>query len=136
MGFTPSRSLDRGVIGRMSYDKKDQWDKVESGLTQGENLLAVFDCTGVGTGFVGVTSKRVVLQDNSFIGKQSAVTSIPYRQIQAVSFVSDKSVLGKFASSSTIALTVGSSVREATFRGEDKAKYIHDTILWHVFQVN
>lgn len=115
-----------------NFDKQDQWDKIEAALIREEQLLAVFDCTGAGTGFVGVTDKRVVLQDNSFVGKQSAVTSIPYKNIQAVSFVSDKSMFGKFASSSTIAITAGSNVREATFRGEDKAKYIHDTILWHI----
>ena len=66
------------------------------------------------------------------MGKQAAVTSLPYKNIQAVSFVSDKSMFGRFASSSTIAITTGNSIREATFRGEDKAKYIHDTILWHI----
>lgn len=115
-----------------TYDKRDQWDKIQAGLLRGEQLLAVYDCTGTGTGFVGVTDKRVVLQDNSFIGKQEAVTSLPYKNIQSVSFVSDKSMFGKFASSSTIAISAGGTVREATFRGEDKAKYIHDTILQHI----
>jgi hypothetical protein len=115
-----------------TFDKQDQYDKIAAGLLRNEELLAVYDCTGVGTGFVGVTSKRVVLQDNSFVGKQSAVTSLPYKNIQSVSFVSDKSVFGKFASSSTIAITAGGNLREATFRGEEKAKYIHDTILWHI----
>lgn len=78
------------------------------------------------------SSKRVVLQDNSFVGKQSAVTSLPYRTIQSVSFVSDKSVFGMFTSSSTIGITTGGDVHQATFRGEDKARYIHDTILWHI----
>lgn len=115
-----------------AFDKQEQWDKVQAGLLSNEQLLAVFDCTGVGTGFVGVTNRRLVLQDNSFVGKQQAVTSIPYRQVQAVSFVSDKSAFGRFASSSTIAITVGGTVREATFRGEDKARFIHDTALWHM----
>ena len=123
----------KGKMVAETYDRQEQWDKVQAGLISGENLLAVFDCTGVGTGFVGVTNKRVVLQDNSFVGKKSAVTSLPYKSIQAVSFVSDKSMFGKFVSSSTIAITAGGNVREATFRGEEKAKYIHDTILWHVF---
>ena len=114
---------------QVAFDKQDQLEKVRDGLLAGENLLAVFDCIGVGTGFVGVTNRRVVLQDNSFVGKRQAVTSIPYRQVQAVSFVSDKSMFGKFASSSTIAITSGGIVREATFRGDDKAKYIHDTVL-------
>ena len=115
-----------------NFDKQDQYDKIQAGLLQGEQIIAVYDCTGAGTGFVGVTDKRVVLQDNSFVGKKVAVTSIPYRTIQAVSFISDKSMLGKFSSSSTIAITSGGEVREATFRGEDKAKAIHDAILWHI----
>lgn len=41
-------------------------------------------------------------------------------------------MFGKFASCSTIAITAGGTVREATFRGEEKAKYIHDTILWNI----
>ena len=115
-----------------NFDKQDQYDKVRAGLLQDEQLLAVFDCTGVGTGFVGVTNKRVVLQDNSFVGKKAAVTSLPYKNIQSVSFVSDKSMFGKYFSSSTIALTAGGNVREATFRGEEKAKFVHDTILWNI----
>lgn len=112
-----------------AFDKREQWDKVEAGLLPGEQLLAVYDCTGAGTGFVGVTDRRLVLQDNSFVGRQTAVTSIPYRQVQAVSFVADKSMLGRFASSSTIAITAGGAVHEATFRGEDKARWVHDTVL-------
>ena len=30
----------------------------------------------------------------------------------------------------TLAIVSGSTVREATFRGIDKAKHIHDTVLW------
>jgi hypothetical protein len=111
------------------FDKQEQLDKVQAGLLPGEQVAAVFDCTGAGTGFVGVTNKRIVLQDNSFVGKKTAVTSIPYRTVQSVSFVSDKSMFGKFYSSSTIAITAGGTVREATFRGEDKARYVHDAIL-------
>ncbi|GEN80523.1 hypothetical protein [Actinotalea fermentans] len=116
------------------HDKADQLQKVLDGLIQGEQCFAVYDCTGAGTGFVGITNQRVVLQDNSFVGGKVAVTSIPIRAISAVSFVSDKSMFGKFASSATIAIQSGSTMREATFRGTDKAKHIHDTILWLLAQ--
>lgn len=115
-----------------AFDKSDQLEKVQSGLLQGEQVIAVFDCTGAGTGFVGVTDKRIVLQDNSFVGKRVALTSIPYSRINAVSFVSDKSMFGKFASSSEVAISAGGQTYQAAFRGRDKAKYIHDTILWHI----
>lgn len=116
------------------HDKADQLNKIQAGLIAGEQIHAVYDCTGAGTGFVGLTNMRLILQDNSFIGGKSAVTSIPIRNISAISFVSDKSMFGKFASSATLAIQVGSIVKEATFRGEDKARHIHDTILWMLAQ--
>ena len=71
-----------------------------------------------GLGSVGITDKRVVLLDKSFVGKHTAMVSIPYRNIQSVSFVADKSMFGTFASSSTIAIRTAAAVHEATFRGE------------------
>jgi hypothetical protein len=115
-----------------AYDKQEQFDKIAAGLLHGEQIIAVYDAKGAGTGFIGVTNLRVVLQDNSFVGKKVALTSLPYNRISSVSFVSDKSMLGKFASSSSIAVTVGSHSHEVEFRGEDKAKHCHDAILWHM----
>ncbi|MEJ7825512.1 MAG: PH domain-containing protein [Solirubrobacteraceae bacterium] len=111
------------------FDKQDQLDRIQAGLLQGETVLAVYDGKGAGTGFIGLTDRRVVLQDNSFVGKRMALTSIPYSRVNAVSFVSDKSMLGKFASSSSVALEVGGKTYEVEFRGEEKAKHAHDTIL-------
>ncbi|RMI12917.1 PH domain-containing protein [Cellulomonas triticagri] len=112
------------------HDKRDQLEQITSGLLQGEQVYAVYDCTGAGTGFVGLTDKRVIMQDNSFVGKKSALTSIPYAQIRSVSVVSNKSWGGGFFSSSAIALDVGGVVHEAEFRGEQKARHVHDLILW------
>lgn len=117
-----------------TFDKQDQYEKIQAGLLQGEQIIAVYDAKGGGTGFIGVTDKRVVLQDNSFVGKKVALTSLPYSRISSVSFVSDKSMLGKFSSSSSIAVTVGAHSHEVEFRGEDKAKHCHDVILWHMMQ--
>src|SRR3954468_17485641 len=114
------------------HDKQDQFEAVQAGLLSGENVLAVFDSKGGGTGFLGLTNRRVILQDTSFVGKKTALTSIPYGRINAVSFVSDKSILGSFASSSGIAISAGGQTYEAEFRGHDKAKYAHDVILFHM----
>ena len=116
------------------FDKQDQYDRIEAGLMHGEQILAVFDATGAGTGFLGVTDRRLVLQDNSFVGKKIALTSVPYSRVNAVSFVSNKSMLGKFASTSSIAISAGGQTYEVEFRGDDKAKFAHDTILWHMLQ--
>lgn len=112
------------------HDKKEQLEKVRSSLLDGEQVLAVYDCTGTGTGFLAVTTLRVILQDKSFVGGQTAITSVPVRSISSVSFVADRSMFGRFYTSATLALTVGSHVHEATFRGEEKARHVHDTILW------
>ena len=111
------------------FDKPDQFEKIRSGLLQGETIFVVYDAIGVGTGFIGLTDRRVVIQDNSFVGKKMALTSIPYSRINAVSFVSDKSVFGKFASTSEIAFSAGGKTYEVSFRGDGKAKHVHDLVL-------
>ena len=112
------------------FDKQDQLDKIQAGLMQGEEVIAVYDAIGAGTGFIGLTNKRIVIQDNSFVGKKIALTSVPYSRVNAVSFVSDKSMFGKSASTSTISVNAGGKDYEVQFRGEDKALHAHNVILW------
>lgn len=114
------------------FDRQDQLDAIARGLLQDETLIAVYDAIGVGTGFIGLTNKRVVLQDNSFVGKKTALTSVPYGNVTAVSFVSDKSVFGKLASTSSIAISVGVRDYSVDFRGEEKARHVHEIVLWHI----
>jgi hypothetical protein len=66
------------------------------------------------------------------VGKRVALTSVPYNRVQAVSFVSNKSVLGKWSSSSEVAILVGGATHECQFRGHEKARLVHDTILQHI----
>jgi hypothetical protein len=115
------------------HDKADQLQKITANLLQGETVIAVYDCIGAGTGFVGITDRRVIVQDNSFVGKKTALTSIPYTKVNAVSFVSDKSMWG-FASTSSISISAGGRQYLADFRGEQKAKHVHDVVLWHMMQ--
>jgi len=115
--------------GDVPFDKQDQVDKIQEALLSGESIIAVYDGKGTGTGFIGLTDRRIVLQDNGFVGKRVALTSVPYSRINTVSFVSDRSMLGKFASSSSIAVAVGGDTYEIEFRGQEKAKHAHDVIL-------
>jgi hypothetical protein len=114
------------------HDRPEQLASIEAGLLDDEQIIAVFDCKGGGTGFVGVTTKRLILQDNSFVGKKTALTSVPYGRITSISFVSDKSMFGKFTSSSSLAISTSGNMYQAEFRGDEKAKYMHDTILAHI----
>lgn len=115
---------------RPVFDKQDQFDKIGANLLSGEFIIAVYDAIGAGTGFIGITNNRVVIQDNSW-GKKVALTSIPYGKISSVSFVSDQSMMGKFFSTSTISVSSGSKDYLVEFRGADKAKHAHNVILWH-----
>jgi len=126
------RPLPTGGPDEPVFDKREQYDKIAAGLLDGEEIVAVYDAIGVGTGFVGVTNLRMMLQDNSFVGKKIALTSVPYSRITSVSFVSNKSMLGQFASTSSIAVTVGAKTHEVDFRGDEKAQHCHDVILSHM----
>jgi hypothetical protein len=114
------------------FDKSEQLKQVEQGILPGEQIIAVYDCIGAGTGFLGMTNLRVVIQDRSFVGKRTAITSIPYKHIRSISFLSNKSWAGQFFSSSSIALAVGGTTYEADFRGVDKAHHVHTVILGNI----
>ena len=114
------------------YDKKEQLQQIRSGLMQGESIIAVYDAIGAGTGFIGLTSHRVIIQDKSFVGKKVAITSIPYAKITSVSVVSNKSWAGNFFSTGSIAIHVGTQTYEIDFRGDQKSHHVHDVVLWHM----
>lgn len=118
-----------GVI----YDRRDQLEQIQSGLIQGERLYAVYDAKGAGTGFIGVTDRRVIIQDRSFVGKKVALVSLPYNRISSVAVVSDKSFMGNFFGTTAIGITaLDGRYHEVDFRGTDKARYVHDMCLWHI----
>jgi Bacterial PH domain len=114
------------------HDRPEQLQQIQSGLMQGEQIIAVYDAIGVGTGFLGLTDRRVIVQDKSFVGKKIAITSIPYSKITSVSVVSNKSLAGSFFSSGSIAINVGTHVYEMDFRGEQKAHHVHSVILHYI----
>lgn len=114
------------------FDKRDQFQQVQDGLLDGEVVYAVYDAIGAGTGFVGITDRRVILQDKSFVGKRFAITSIPYGRIISVSVVSDRTWTGGFFSTSTVAIATSEGVHEIDFRGNEKAHHAHNLILWHM----
>ncbi len=113
----------------VAYDLKDQLRTVEEGLLEGESLYAVYDGKGAGTGFIGLTDLRVILQDESYVGGNIALTSLPYRRIFSVSLVSNRSVFGRWVEASTLAVAAGDVTYEIEMRGHDKARHAHDLIL-------
>jgi hypothetical protein len=117
---------------QVPFDQQGQLDKIIEGLMPGERVLAVYDAIGAGTGFIGVTDKRVIIQDNSYVGKKIELVSIPFSRISSVSVLSNKSMFGSFFSSSQIVIGTASKTYEVEFRGDGKAKHVHDLILWKI----
>jgi len=114
------------------FDRLDQLQQVQSGLMPNEQIIAVYDAIGVGTGFIGLTNRRVIVQDKSFIGNKVAITSIPYSRITSVSVVSNKSWAGPFFSTGSIAIHVGAQTYVVEFRGHEKSQHVHNEILHYI----
>lgn len=121
-------------VDEVVYDRKEQLKQISSGLLQGERIIAVYDAVGIGTGFIGLTDRRVIVQDKSFVGKKVALTSIPYQKITSISVVSNKSWAGSFFSTGSIAINVGTHVYEVDFRGDHKSHHVHNVILHYISQ--
>ena len=116
------------------YDKKEQLQKIEAALLPGEEVEAVFDMKGGGTGFIGITSRRVIVYDKAFLRKMKAVVSIPYSRIHTVAAKDESGLFtGRgFFSSSELVLTTSHGEFEFEFRGADKAHLAHNLILTHM----
>jgi Bacterial PH domain len=120
------------MANNVTYDRREQLQQIQSGLLDGEQVIAVYDAIGAGTGFIGLTNRRVIIQDKSFVGKKFAITSIPYSKITSVSVVSNKSWGGSFFSTGAIAIHVGTHTYEVEFRGDQKSHHVHNVILHYI----
>jgi hypothetical protein len=110
------------------YDDEAQYRRIVAYLMPGETLYAVYDCKGIGTGFVGITDRRVVFYDQGMLAKKRAMISIPYQHIAAVA-VADEGMI--FQSGEIILLTAfGRFAFE--FRGPDKADWVYRFILGQI----
>src|SRR5688500_3780606 len=66
------------------FDKRDQLEKLDGALLPTEEVLACLDMKGGGTGFLGITDRRLVIYDKAFLGKMKVITSLPFREIVTI----------------------------------------------------
>jgi hypothetical protein len=113
------------------FDKKDQLDKITNGMIQGERLYAVFDMKGGGTGFLGITSKRLIIYDKAFLRRMKAIVSVPLSRIQTIAAQDESGLFSGrgFFASSVLVVTTSHGEHEFEFRGADKAQQAHQLIL-------
>jgi hypothetical protein len=121
-------------MAEVIFDKQEQLEKIEAGLLPGETVEAVLDMKGGGTGFLGITSKRVIVYDKEFLRRMKAIVSVPYHRIHTVAAEDESGLFtGRgFFASSKIVITTSDGDFEFEFRGADKAHLAHDLILSHI----
>ena len=113
-------------------DKKDQLEKIESVCLPDEVIRAVFDLKGAGTGFLGITDKRIIYYDKAFLTKKKALVSIPHNRIACVASEDHKGLLirsGFFVTDNLTITPVGMEPKTFEFRGGDKAHQAHDILM-------
>lgn len=114
------------------HDKKDQLQKIRAYVIPGEVLYAVLDMKGGGTGFVGITDKRLIFLDQAFVKKSKAMVSIPFSRINAVVSADSGAVI--FGTSSLRIMT-GGREWDFEFRSNEKAHYAYGLIMKGLLQV-
>ena len=118
------------------FDRREQLEKVQAALLPGETVEAVFDMKGGGTGFLGITSRRVIIYDKVFLRRMKAVVSVPYNRIHSIAAEDEAGLFtgrGFFASSKLV-ITTSHGEYEFEFRGADKAHLAHMLILRHMVE--
>lgn len=116
------------------FDKRDQYERLKAALLPGEQIEAVLDLKNVGTGFVGITDKRIVFYDPVFLRKLKAIVSVPYSRIHVIATQDEAGLLtGRgFFASSKLMIATSHGEYEFEFRGADKAHLAHNLILGHM----
>jgi hypothetical protein len=118
-------------------DKKEQLEKIESVCLPEETIRAVFDVKGAGTGFLGITDKRIIYYDKAFLKSKKALVSIPYSRITSVASEDHKGLLiksGFFVSENLTINPMGMAPVTFEFRGGDKAHQAHNMIMEYLLQ--
>lgn len=91
---------------------------------------------GGGTGFLGITSQRIIFYDKAFLRRIKAVVSVPYTRIHSLAAEDESGLFtGRgFFSSSKLMINTSHGDYEFEFRGADKAHTGHNLILRHMLE--
>lgn len=113
------------------FDKQDQLDRVQEMLISGEHLLLVLDCKGRGSGFLGVTDRRVIVRDDGFVKHKKSIVSVPYSRLHAVGVDSER---GFLRGSSSLSFSAGDDDWTLEFKGAEKARAAYNAVMEHLLR--
>lgn len=118
-------------LSSVEFDNKGQAERIAAMVIQGERLYAVFDLKGGGSGFVGITDRRLIFMDQGVIRKKKTLVSLPFSKITAVGSEDSGGII--FSTSELIVLA-GSKEWEFEFRTSEKAHRAYQLIMWNMLQ--
>jgi len=121
--------LDGGHVGNVDFDNKSQLERIQAGLVPNETLYAVYDMKGGGTGFLGLTNRRLIIQDEGRVRKRRSLISIPYSKVTMVASEDEGGVMRR---TSELTVYAGSQEFELDFRSSDKAERAYKIIIQHI----
>lgn len=114
---------------QIDFDNKSQLERIQGGLIEGEALYAVYDMKGGGTGFIGITNRRLIVQDEGKVRKKRSLISIPYSRI---TMLASKDEGGLLRRTSELTVIAGNQEFEMEFRSSDKAERAYNLIIQHL----
>lgn len=116
---------------KTQFDSKSQYERVVPHLFQDEVLYFVFDLKGAGSGFIGITDRRIIFIDQDFLDrKDMALVTVPYARISYVAVQTERKRFARDDSSITVAVT--GKTFEFEFHGTDKAIRAANAIAFHI----
>lgn len=122
-------------MAEIDFDKKDQMERIQTLVIEGETLLAVYDMKGGGTGYMGITDLRLIFMDESFIRKSKALVAVPFSKITAVGVEDTGRTLNPFGATSRLLITAETREWEFEFRSNEKAHKAYRFIMGNLLQM-
>lgn len=124
-----SNTLPRSAFGLIEcyFDRKDQHDRLASLLVPGEIMWMVLDCKGGGTGFVGITDKRLMFMDSSWRKSKNVIVSVPLDRVHAVGFSSTSGFLGM--GQGVLSIQAGDDDWAFEFKNTEKTKIAYHLLM-------
>lgn len=116
---------------QVEFDNKGQMDRIQGMVSAPEILYAVFDLKGGGTGFVGITDRRLIFMDQGVIRKKKMIVSLPFSKITAVASEDSGGII---FSTSNLMVIAGSREFDFEFRSNEKAHRAYQLIMWNLLQ--
>lgn len=116
---------------QVEYDDRKQYERIAQMVSPPEVLYAVFDEKGRGSGFVGVTDRRVIFMDQGVIRKNKTIVSLPFSRITAVA---SEDTGGFVFGTSKLIVIAGAREFDFEFRTNEKAHRAYQLIMWNLLQ--